>query len=168
MTVLLLTGLGASADKDTPKPPPEMSEIAYDSKTHGALEVRGDTGDWILINRDGKKAGPAVPPKLNTTVELEPGAYEVSVNRTQRAIKVQVGKKTVLQTGTLVVEGKGADWYAPYQGKERKTSDAPPKLNAPIALFPGSYTVLVRVGDKNVKLTDAAQIAAGQKTVLKR
>ena len=117
MTALLLTGLAASADKDVPKPPPEMSEVAYDSKTHGALEVRGDTGDWILINRDAKKAGPAVPPKLNTTVELEPGTYEVSVNRTQRAIKVQVGKKTVLQTGTLVVEGKGADWYAPTRAR---------------------------------------------------
>jgi hypothetical protein len=166
--IVLLAALSSAADKETPKPPPETSEVAYNSKTHGALEVRGDTSEWFLINRDGKKAGPNVPPKLNSAVELEPGTYEVSVNRTKRTVKIQTGKKMILQTGTLAVEGKGADWYAPFAGKERLTADAPPKLNAPMALFPGTYAVLVRVGDKNVKLTDNAQIAAGQKTVLKR
>jgi hypothetical protein len=141
--MVLLASVAAGADKEPPKPPPEKSEVDYDSKTHGALQVRGDTKDWFLITRDGKDA-----------------------------VKVQAGKKTILETGTLDVEGKGADWYAPYEGKDRRTADAPPKLNTPIALFPGKYTVHVhyrdeKSADKDAILDDAARVEAGQKTVLK-
>jgi hypothetical protein len=170
--MVLLASVAAGADKEPPKPPPEKSEVDYDSKTHGALQVRGDTKDWFLITRDGKDAGPATPPLLKSTVELAPGTYDVSVNKTKRTVKVQAGKKTILETGTLDVEGKGADWYAPYEGKDRRTADAPPKLNTPIALFPGKYTVHVhyrdeKSADKDAILDDAARVEAGQKTVLK-
>lgn len=165
--VMLATAL-AGADKEPPKPPQESSEVDYDSKTDGALQVRGDTAEFVIITRDGKKAGPLTPPKLNASFELAPGTYEVSVNRTKRTVKIQAGKKTILQTGTLVVESKEGNWYAPYEGKERRVADAPPKMNAPIALFPGKYSVVVHVGDKDEKLADDANVEAGKKTVLKK
>ena len=141
----------------------------HDSKTRGALQVRSvgaKPADWFDVLKDGKRAFPGGPKLLNSTVELAPGAYVVEVNRTRRKVTVEAGKKAVLWTGELVVEGKGADWYAPYQGKERKLASNPPVLNRPTALFPGTYSVLVRVGAKDKKLGEA-RVRAGLKTVLK-
>jgi hypothetical protein len=118
------------------------------------------------VSQDGKRVGSATPPRLNGVVELPPGTYDVSVNKTKRTATVRAGKKTVLLTGTLVVEGKG-DWYTPHQGGEAKLTDAPPTLNHPIALFPGTYAVTVHVGVNDEKLTDDAKVSAGEKTVLK-
>jgi hypothetical protein len=148
--------------------PAEVTSLPYKSDTVGALQVTGDTRDWYNVMQDGKSALPGAPPLLNTTVELPPGNYEVSVNRTTRLAKIDLGKKTVLVTGTLVVEGTAADWYTPYQGKDRKVVSAPPRLNHPIALFPGTYTVFVHVNLKEEKLTDNALVVEGKKTVLKK
>ena len=152
------------------EPPAVKDEetVPYNSKTHGNLRVKGDTGDWFQVQRGGKNAGPPTPPRLNSAVELPPGKYDVLVNRTKRTVTIQVGKETVLQTGTLVVEGKGASWYAPYEGKERRVATNPPALNSPVALFPGTYSVVVRVGQQDRKLADDVRVTAGQKTVLKK
>lgn len=139
----------------------------YDSRTKGALQVKGDTGDWFQTKKKGKDVGPPVPPKLNDTIELPPGMYDVFVNKTRRAVTIHAGKKTVLATGTLLVEGKG-NWYTPYEGKEARVAKVQPAMGAPIALFPGTYSVVVHVGTRQVKLTDDAKISAGQKTVLRR
>jgi hypothetical protein len=163
---LVLAGSARAEEKENPKLPPEKSEVAYDSTTHGAIEVKGTTGDWFTVHQGEKNVGPVVPPKLGTAVKLAPGDYDVSVNRTRRTVKVRAGTKVVLETGTLIVEGKGASWWAPWQGKERRVADNPPVLGSPLALFPGKYTVLVRVGDKNQQLTDAAKVEPGQKTTL--
>lgn len=174
--VLMLLGLAAGhtalADEEKGKPaeaPKEESVVPYDSKTHGALQVKSvgpKPVDWFDVLRDGKRAIPGNPKLLNGMVELPPGTYVVEVNRTQRKVTIEAGKKTVLWTGELVVEGKGADWYAPYQGKERKLVSNPPLLNRPTALFPGTYTVFVHVGTEDKKLGEA-QVKAGRKTVLK-
>jgi hypothetical protein len=139
----------------------------YDSRTKGALQVKGETGDWFFIKQKGKDVGPTVPPKMNAVVELPPGNYDVFVNKTRRAVTIQVGKKVALTTGTLVVEGKGS-FYTPYEGNEPRVAKVQPAMGAPIALFPGTYSVVVRVGTRNERLTDNAKITAGQKTVLRR
>ena len=168
----ILTALAAAASLSlclaADEPPAEQSEAPYDSKTQGALLVKGDTDDWFVVTQDGKRVGGNAPPKLNSSVELAPGDYDVTVNRTRRSVTIRAGKQVVLQTGDLVVEGKGASWYAPYEGKERRVQDAPPVLNAPIALFAGSYSVVVHVGDHDEKLADAARVEPGRKTVLKK
>jgi hypothetical protein len=163
---LAAAGVAALPDAEPPAPAEETT-APYDSKTKGALRVKGDTGDWFLVQQGGKPAVPQAPPRLNNSVELAPGTYDVLVNRTKRTVTIRVGKETALQTGTLVVEGKGASWYAPYEGKERRVADSPPALNSPIALFPGTYALLVRVGDRDRKLADA-KVVAGKKTVVKR
>ncbi|HKI37822.1 MAG TPA: hypothetical protein VKA46_38570 [Gemmataceae bacterium] len=162
---------GSDAQKK-PGPPPEAATAPYDSATRGALQVKGDaTGDWFVVYQDGKRValpGLSVPPTLNTVVELVPGTYEVLVNKTKRMVTIRAGEKAVLLTGTLVVEGEG-NWYTPYQGDEAKLARGQPKMNSAIALFPGTYTVWVRVRlDQSEKLTDSAQVLPGEKTVLKR
>jgi hypothetical protein len=158
--------------QDKKKPaddPKEESVVAYDSKTHGALQVmtaNDKPRDWFDVLKDDKRAISGNPPLLGSTIELAPGAYVVEVNRTRRNVTIEAGKKTVLWTGELVVEGKGADWYVPYQGKDRKLVSNPPILNTPTALFAGTYTVKVHVNTEEKKLADA-EVQPGKKTVLK-
>jgi hypothetical protein len=152
---------------DRPSPPREETTAPHSSPTQGGLQVTGDTDDWFTVHQNGKQAGPSTPPKLNSVIELAPGAYEVSVNKTKRTVTIEAGKKTIVATGTLIVEGKG-DWWTPHQGGEAKLVNAPPTLNSPLALFPGTYAVTVHVGQKDEKLTDDARVVAGEKTVLKR
>jgi hypothetical protein len=170
LLLLLASGTAVfAADKDKTEAPKEESVVPYDSKTQGALQVKsvgGKTAEWFDVLQNGKRAIAGNPPRLDSTVELAPGAYVVAVNHTERKVTIETGKKTILLTGELVVEGKGADWYVPYQGKERKLASNPPTLNHPTALFAGSYTVFVRVNMMEKKLGEA-EVAAGRKTVLK-
>jgi hypothetical protein len=151
----------------------EQSVVPHDRADVGAVEVRSiDSSpvDWFDVLQNGKRAFDGNPRLLNTSVELPPGSYVVDVNQTQREVIVEAGKKTVLWTGNLVVEGEPshAFWY-PMQGGERKLSSNPPLLNRARALFPGNYSVYVYVsittGDE--PLGDA-QVLAGQKTVLRK
>ncbi|HEY8504497.1 MAG TPA: hypothetical protein VIL46_07935 [Gemmataceae bacterium] len=174
---LLTLAAGAAAraageEKEAPDAPKEQSVVPYDSKTHGALRVTGigkQAGDYFEVLRDGKPAYPGSPPLLNNTLELAPGTYVVDVNRTRRGVTIEAGRKTVLRTGELVVEGAPATayWY-PVRGKERKLASNPPLLNRGRALFPGTYTVFVHVdvttGDKNL---GTASVKPGRRTVLK-
>jgi hypothetical protein len=80
-------------------------------------------------------------------------------------VTIEAGKQTVLWTGEVVVEGKGADWYIPYQGKDRKLVSNPPLLGRPTALFPGDYSIYVYVDLKEQKVGDAT-VTAGKRTVL--
>jgi hypothetical protein len=174
--VLALTAQpGAAADdkkdKDKPaEPPKELSFAPHDSKTRGAVEVRTlteKTGQWFRVAKGGKDATPGVPPLLNTALELDPGEYAVIVNRTERKVTVEAGKKAVLWTGELVVEGeKGrGDYYAPFQGKEKKLTSAEPLVNNPTSLFAGTYSV--KFWGKVTKDLGDAEVKPGQQTVLK-
>jgi hypothetical protein len=147
------------------------SAVDYDSTTHGALQVmsvRDDPSDWFVVLRDGEPALPGNPPLLNNTVELAPGTYVVDVNRTRREVSIEAGRKTVIWTGELLVEGEpsGAYWY-PMRGDERMLTTNPSILNASRPLFPGTYTVFVHVTVTRPD-TDlgAAEVRAGETTVL--
>jgi hypothetical protein len=168
MLLLVLAGAGAVAaiEKD---PPREETVEAYDSKTRGAIQVKGETTDWFDVLKD-EKALATVPKLLNGSWEVEPGEYEVRVNKVSRKVKVEAGKKVVLLTGTLVVEGKGLYWY-PVIGDERKVAGnrINPDLNKPIALFPGTYAADINVNlRKVVRVAEAAKVVAGEKTTVKQ
>ncbi len=162
----------ASAAADSTAPAPgEDTVVAYDHAARGALEVKSINAspvDWYDVLRDGMRAFDGNPRMLNTTVELAPGTYVVDVNRTQREVTIEPGRKAILWTGELVVEGEPshAFWY-PMQGSERRLSSNPALLNRARALFPGTYTVFVyesvTTGDQ--RLGDA-EVKAGQKTAL--
>jgi hypothetical protein len=163
-----------SVDKEkTAESLKDESVVAYDSKTKGALQVNVDQKDPVDsfdVLQDGKRIGNGNPKILNGTVELAPGVYVVDVNRTQRKVTIEAGKKTILWTGELVVEGKPSTmaWYA-MKGKVKLTSTGvEPLLNRASPLFPGTYTVFVDTSltgqDKSL---GEAQVKAGRKTVLK-
>src|SRR5262245_65703794 len=94
-----LAGLAAEDKAKSTEASKEESVAAYDSKTRGALQVKTvseRTSEWFVVEQNGKAAYPAAPPLLNGTLELAPGEYLVSVNRTQRKVTIEAGKKTTL------------------------------------------------------------------------
>jgi len=154
-----------AADK---KEIPEQIIEAFDSKTRGAMQVKGDTSDWFDVMKNGKSIL-AVPKLLNGTLELEPGEYEILVNRTSRKVTIEVGKKCILTTGTLQADGKGLFYY-PVLGKERKVAPNRnnPDLGKSIALFAGTYAVDVNMNlRKTIRLTEKAKVEPGMKTTVK-
>ena len=165
------TGAGATASREAATPRTD-TVVPYENATQGAIEVRtvvAGSGDWFYALQNGKRVGSSSPPLLNSTLEVPPGSYTVSVNKTQREITVEAGKKTVLWTGALAVEGTptSAYWY-PQQGGKTMLDSNPSLMNTPRSLFPGTYTVYVnasvatgaeRVGD--------AVVTPGETTVLK-
>lgn len=162
---------GSSAAPEPSEPVAAEDVVAYDSATHGAVEVNGVSAtpvDWFEVLQNGERAVAGNPPLLNNAVELAPGTYVVDVNRTRRTVTVEAGRKTILWTGDLVVRGEPetAFWY-PQQGDERTLSSNPPLLNRARALFPGTYTVFVYTS-VTVPVHDlgAAEVVAGRTTVL--
>nr|UXE44400.1 hypothetical protein Hi04_10k_c2220_00034 [uncultured bacterium] len=161
----------AAGEKDKPtEPPKEQNVVAHDSKSKGALQVNTvnkKSSEWFVVAHDGKSAISGAPPVLNSTVELAPGAYVVTVNRTERKVTIDVGKKTILWTGEIMVEGKRkGDFYAPFQGKERRLATVEPLVNTPTALFAGKYTV--KVFGSMPKDLGEAEVTPGKRTVLKQ
>src|SRR5687768_13335240 len=119
----------------------ELSVVDYDSKTHGAVQVKSvseEPTDSFDVLRDGERAFDGNPKLLNGTLKLAPGAYVVVVNRTERKVNIEAGKKTILLTGDLIVESKReVNFWIPKQGKETKLTANPPLVNRSVALFPG-------------------------------
>jgi hypothetical protein len=162
---------GDDPRKDTPK---EEEVTDYKSATNGALEVKSVADkpiDWFAVFQGKKQLSPPGNMRLNSTVELAPGTYVVRVNKTERKVTIQAGKKLTLLTGDLVVEApKGtAGWFTPYQGKQVMLARNPSTPNNPTALFAGKYVVTYRQGgvSPEEKLGEA-EVRPGRKTVLKR
>ncbi|MBA4189759.1 MAG: hypothetical protein C0467_17375 [Planctomycetaceae bacterium] len=176
LLLVIASGLAPLAGQDKEKPaeaPKEETVEAYDSKSNGAIQVKvekkNSTHSFDVL-QDGKRVFKGAPKLLNTTLELSPGDYVVDVNMTQRKITIVAGKKAILLTGELVVEGQPSTiaWYA-MEGKVKLTSSGvEPLLNQPIPLFAGTYTVFVDTSltgqDKSL---GKAEVKAGRMTVLK-
>jgi hypothetical protein len=172
------SGLPEPSEDAAPAAAPEASEpveaervVAYDSETHGAVQVNGVSAnpvDYFDVLRDGERAFAGNPRLLNNAVEVPPGTYAVDVNRSQRTVTVAAGGKVVLWTGDLVVRGEpsSAYWY-PMQGEERMVTANPALLGKARALFPGTYAVFVHT---SVTVPDhdlgVAEVVAGRTTVL--
>jgi hypothetical protein len=151
----------------------EISVVDYASTTHGAVQVTSanpSTGDWFDVLQNGERAVPGNPTLLGGTLEVPPGTYQVVVNRTERTVTVDVGRQTILRTGDLLVEGEpdAAMWW-PVQNGDRKVVSNPPTLNSQIALFPGSYEVIVYEGVGVPEDTaGVAEVTAGRVTTFRR
>lgn len=175
LALAAIAGGSACSRDDAPKAPAPTasneSAAALPADTYGALQVmspNADPSDWFEVLQAGQRAVPGNPPRLNNTLELPPGTYEVDVNRTRRTVTLAAGEETVLWTGELMVEGEPdtAFWY-PMQGEQRKLALNPPLLNRSRALFPGTYQVFVHIG---VGTPDhdlgPAEVKPGETTVL--
>jgi hypothetical protein len=176
LSLLIASGHVPLAGQDKQKPaeaPKEETVEAYDSKTKGAILVKvdqKDPTDWFDVLQNGKRVFEGAPKLLNNSVELAPGTYVVDVNKTQRKVTIEAGKKTILWTGELVVEGKPLTmaWYAMKDKQKLTSTGVEPLLNRASPLFPGTYTVFVDTSltgqDKSL---GEAKVMAGRKTVLK-
>lgn len=171
LTIAVGAALGGE-DKEKPaEVAKEQSVVDYDSKTHGAVQVksvRENPTNSFDVLRDGKALG-GNPKLLNGTLKLEPGAYVIVVNRTERKVNIDAGKKTILWTGDLFVESKReVNFWIPKQGKETRLAANPPLVNRSVALFPGTYTVYLDLGvGFEPKNLGEAEVKAGKKTVVK-
>ncbi|MDX1500732.1 MAG: hypothetical protein R3325_00095 [Thermoanaerobaculia bacterium] len=186
--VLMIACLGVAACDGSPAPvektgsPPEPAateeleasrrEVTvqpWNDPSGGAVEVLGDTRDWFdVVHDDGTRAFPGNPPVLGNAVAVAPGTYRVRVNNTERRVTVRSGEKIVLRTGTLIVEGTRASFWAPYLGDERMVALNPPTLGSALALLPGSYRVELTVEqNRTVVLAEAATVEAGRTTTLR-
>jgi hypothetical protein len=175
MLLTITAGHAARAGQDKDKPADalkEQSVVAYDSTTHGAVQVKSASErprDSFNVLPDGQRDFLGPPELLNSTRKLPPGTYVVDVNRTRRKVKIEAGKQTVLRTGDLRVESKrkGAFWV-PKQGTETRLASNPPVVNSRVALFPGTYTVYINVGaGVDLKKLAEAEVKAGKTTVVK-
>jgi hypothetical protein len=150
------------------KPADEQTTEPYSNKTRGAIQVKGETGDYFFVFKDGKNMQRGNNWLLNAIVPFPPGDYVVEVNHTKRSINVTIGKTTIVHTGTLQVEGTKNRLWAPFQGNERKLRGNNPLVNHPLALFAGSYRVdVIDPGVRTYTLTQNAQVVAGKKTVIR-
>lgn len=146
---------------------PEVTVEPWQNPAAGAIAVLGDTSDWFDVARDGTRATPGAPPLLDSTVEVPPGTCQVRVNNTERTVSVAAGEKTVLRTGTLIVEGSEANFWAPYLGEERLVALNPPILSSPLALLPGSYRVELNVEqNRRLVLAEGVAVEPGRTTTL--
>lgn len=118
----------------------------------GTLLVSGTTGDFYYV-RDlaGKSLSNS---SVGRQLALLPGAYVVIVNATQAKADIVAGQVTDLKSGTLTIRGQTGAFY--YVRDTDGKSLVNGSLNGSLALFPGSYRVLV---NGSVKAID---VAAGQ------
>lgn len=148
------------------------SVVAYQSQTHGALQVmtvNPNSTSWFDVFQNGKFAYTGAPPLLNHSLELLPGEYVADVHRSQRPVTITAGRKTILWTGELVVEGEPAtaSWY-PMQGTEMFLKGALALLNYALPLFPGTYTTFLSGGAlAGTRNLGEAQVNAGRRTSVK-
>lgn len=139
----------------TAAPASIKSGAATDVAT-GALLVQGTTDEYYhVFDTVGNELGSN---KLGKALSFMPGNYSVKVNNAPLAVAVEAGKTNEYQTGTLTVKRSGDEYYhvSDHNGTELGSA----KLNNPLALVAGDYTVKVGSDTKPVA------IAAGQSTVV--
>jgi hypothetical protein len=147
-----------------------MSVEPYDSQSQGAIMVTSASPrpvHWFQVLQDGS-ALPGNPPLLGSSVEVLPGTYVVRLNGTEREVTIEAGRRTIVRSGDLLVEGDGAMWW-PVQGGDRKVASNPPILGSFVALFAGDYQVIVYEGVGSTEDTiGVAQVLPGRVTTVTR
>jgi hypothetical protein len=145
---------------------PEMATTDHPNAKLGALQVTGDTRDFVLITSKAGKAYGGNPPLLGETIELEPGEYVVDLNKTTRTVTLGAGKKVVLASGSVLVTKKGAGFWFPMQGDENRYATNPPNSGAAISLFPGTFDIYVNEFPNNNKVAEGVKVVAGRRVTL--
>lgn len=123
----------------------------------GTLLVRGATEEYYYVQ---DAAGNALNHQsLNKALAFFPGTYRVQVNKSEATAQVAAAQTVELQTGSLMVEGAGSDYYYVLD----KTGGAlnHNTLNKALSFFPAGYTV--KLGQN----TRPADVVAGQTTKIR-
>jgi hypothetical protein len=122
----------------------------------GALMVHGTTEEYYhVFNSLGVELTNS---KLNQSVSLFPGTYSVKINNTAIPVTVDAAKANEYQTATLTVKRAGDEYYHVFDTNGTELGNS--KLNQPMALAAGNYSVKLGSDSRPVTLT------AGQATVV--
>jgi hypothetical protein len=117
----------------------------------GALLVHGTTDEsYYVLSATGNELAHQ---KLNGPLSFVEGDYTVKVNNTPMPVKVEAGKTNEYQTATVSVKGAGDQYY--YVLNRTGTELGHNKLNAPLALPEGAYSVKVANETRPVDLIAA-------------
>ena len=138
------------------KLPADIKPGATTELQAGVLDVAGGTEEYYYVyDNAGTQLSSSV---LGKPVSLFPGEYQVQVNKTRVPAKVESGQAVRIETGTLSVQGKGADYYYVYNTAGEQLASS--QLSRPVSLAAGTYNV--RLGQQS----KPASITAGQKTAV--
>jgi len=149
-----------SKDKEDPccktNPLPPGIEI---KSGQGGLQVNGNTDAYFYaLDQSGKQIGYQ---KLNGTLALDPGDYQVKVNNSFHMATVKAGMQTRCGTGTLMVKGTTTEYYYVLDSAQQQL--AYETLNKATSLFVSPVFVKVNTAQvsTDVKLDELTEIQTG-------
>jgi len=120
----------------------------------GMLLVKGLTQEYYYVSDSvGKQLNHQT---INTALAFFPGSYRVLVNKSERSIEITAAQTVETQTGSLMVEGTGSDYY--YVSDKTGNALNHNALNKALSFFPAEYNV--KLGQN----TRSASVEAGQTT----
>lgn len=122
----------------------------------GALQVLAPTDEYFYVF-DGTHQ--VESGRVNRALNIKPGQYVIKVNNSPHATHVEVKMLTRCSAGGLRLSGDTDEYY--YVFDSAKTQLANQKLNRPVALFPGNYTVSIN------KMSTNASVISGSTTDIK-
>jgi 6,7-dimethyl-8-ribityllumazine synthase len=123
----------------------------------GTLIVKGLTDEYYYVTDSAGKA--LSHQSINKTLAFLPGNYRVLVNKTEKTVDIPAAQTVEAQTGSLVVEGTGSDYY--YVSDKTGNALSHNSLNKALSFFPAEYNV--KLGET----TRSASVEAGQTTRVK-
>ena len=123
----------------------------------GTLLVKGLTQEYYYV-------GDAVGKQLNhqtigKALAFFSGSYRVQVNKSERSVEIAAAQIVEIQTGSLMVEGAGSDYY--YVSDKTGNALNHNTVNKALSFFPAEYNV--KLGQN----TRPASVEAGQATLVK-
>jgi len=158
----LIVCLGSCKKNHPPDACCNFTDVPRDadiSDGHGALLVQGSTSaHFYVLDGSGKQVASQ---RLNETLALEPGAYQVKVNNASHSVNIEAGTLVTCSTGGLITSGNTSDYYHIMDSLGRQM--AYEKLGKPISLFPGSFQLRVNNTETavEVKLKELTQVRTG-------
>jgi len=118
----------------------------------GTLLVKGLTQEYYYVSDSlGKQLNHQT---LNRALAFFPGAYRVLVNKSERSFEIAAAQTVEAQTGSLMVEGTGPDYY--YVSDKTGNALNHNTLNKALSFFPAEYNVKLGQSSRS------ASVEAGQ------
>lgn len=121
----------------------------------GTLLVKGLTDEYYYVSDSvGKQLNYQT---LNKTLAFFPGSYRVLVNKTEKTVDVVAAQTVEAQTGSLMVEGTGSDYY--YVSDKSGNPLNYSSLNKALSFFPAEYAVKLGQSSRTASVTPGQTVS---------